>query len=101
MKEVTAQLVRNHNNTAPTVSKIEFVFEDVDILRGGERHDMSRASVRKHYLNSIKDGEWDLLLCSPPCETWSREYYSPTKWAQGPAAIDSTHGVGQSIRLYQ
>ena len=71
MKEVLERLVYTHNDSS-SVLKFHLVLEEVDVLRGGAAHDLSRASIRSHYINSVKDGDWDLVLCAPPCETWSR-----------------------------
>ena len=47
-------------------------FYDVDIHVGGSAHDLLDESVQEQYLAKILDGDFDFVILSPPCGTWSR-----------------------------
>ena len=56
--------------------------EEIDIAVGGSRHDLLDQTAQDEYLARIESGEFDFVLFSPPCGTWSR-----AQWANqlGPA----------------
>ena len=49
---------------------------EVDILRGGKRHDLTRPEVQARYLADVEAGVYDALFTSPPCDTFSRVKFS-------------------------
>ena len=53
---------------------IEVKFEEIDILRGGDAHDLSRIDLQKLYLNTAT--VVDVTLTTPPCSTFSRVLYA-------------------------
>ena len=61
------------------------VLEEHDILRG-QKSDLSNISTTSALLQRIKDGFYDLIIASPPCETFSRVKFQNKL---GPAPIRS------------
>ena len=61
---------------------------ELDLLRGGRRHDLSVAGRRGKILNRITSGEFHVVLTSPPCGTFSR-----ARWANraGPVPLRLRH----------
>ena len=41
--------------------------EEIDILRGGRRHDLLRKAYRDKILDRVKKGHYVLAAASPPC----------------------------------
>ena len=80
VKEYLAKHCRHYN--------LKLKVHEVDILRGGRRHDLSVAGRRRNFLNKIESGEYHVVLTSPPCGTFSR-----ARWANrsGPAPLRLRH----------
>ena len=51
--------------------KFHLQVEEVDIARRAE-DDLSLPERQEQIINSIRNGEWDAVICTPPCSTWSR-----------------------------
>lgn len=49
---------------------------EIDILQGGPSHDVTRTEVQAKLMQEVASHKFRLLLCSPPCDTFSR-----VKWA--------------------
>ena len=47
-------------------------FYDVDIHVGGSSHDLLDGDVQEDYIARILAGEFDFVILSPPCGSWSR-----------------------------
>ena len=47
------------------------IFE-VDVLIGGSEHDLLDKSTQEDWLGRLEDCEFDCILVSPPCGSWSR-----------------------------
>ncbi|OLP78827.1 Polyadenylate-binding protein, cytoplasmic and nuclear [Symbiodinium microadriaticum] len=68
--------------------------ECVDILRGAKM-DLSRSKVREAYLARIKAGDFDAVLLSPPCSSFSRATFAnhrgprPVRCYQSPRGMDT------------
>ena len=45
---------------------------ELDILRGGRSHDLLRPSLQDRYSEKVRKGEYDIVVASPPCNTFSR-----------------------------
>ena len=56
---------------------------DVDILRGGKAHDLTLQAVQKTYLDEIRGRKYDLLLLSPPCDSFTRVKFA-NPWGPRP-----------------
>jgi hypothetical protein len=70
---------------------IELVAEEWDILRDAS-HDLSDLAVQKELPKRICSGQFDVIIISPPCNTWSRVLYA-NPW--GPKPIRSfRHPMG-------
>ena len=50
--------------------------EEVDILRGGDAHDLLSSGLQDKILASIKAGEWEIVMAAPPCSTSSWATFS-------------------------
>ena len=48
----------------------------VDILRHGSDDDLLDLERQQNFLESIDRGEWDLVIATPPCNTFSRAVFS-------------------------
>ena len=46
--------------------------EEIDIMIGGSAHDLLDAEKQANLLARIEDGEFDIVILSPPCGSWSR-----------------------------
>ena len=46
--------------------------EEIDIMVGGSSHDLLNQEAQEEYLGRMEGGEFDFVLFSPPCGTWSR-----------------------------
>ena len=51
---------------------------EVDVLIGGSEHDLLDKETQESWLGRLEAGEFDCVLLSPPCGTWSR-----ANWANG------------------
>jgi len=60
---------------------------EVDILRSG-KHDLTRGRQKISYLQKARRGDYDTVLASPPCGTFSR-----ARWANrdGPRPLRLSH----------
>ena len=45
---------------------------EIDVLQGGDSHDLLRGSLQAYWLEKVRKGEVDAILASPPCCTFSR-----------------------------
>ena len=61
---------------ANTRSAISLDMSNLDILRGGDSHDLLSAARQAEILEEIKSGRYDLVLAAPPCSTFSRALFS-------------------------
>ena len=50
---------------------IGFDVEEIDIHVGGASHDLSDKEKQEDLMARIEAGEYDLLILSPACGTWS------------------------------
>ena len=57
-------------------SAVALVMINLDILRGGNAHDLLSESRRGEILVDIKAGKFDLVLTAPPCASLSRALFS-------------------------
>jgi hypothetical protein len=52
-------------------SNVDYTIDEVDIVRGLQ-DDLSDISVRTRWLEAIAKGEYDMVIITPPCGSWSR-----------------------------
>ena len=55
---------------ACTGTGVKVFVEEIDILRGGRRHDLLRKAYRDKILDRVKKGHYVLAAASPPCGTF-------------------------------
>ena len=67
--------VQRFNNSSPQVT-VRLVMTQVDTLRGGSAHDLLSEERQRAHLSAISDGQYDLVLVAPPCNTFSRALFS-------------------------
>ena len=53
--------------------------EEIDVLRGGKRHDLLSKTRQARLLARIEKGEFVLVVSSPPCGTFSRARHANTR----------------------
>ena len=79
---------------------------EIDILRCGRRHDLRYGPRRRKYLELIKAGNYDVVLASPPCSTFSRARWAnragprPLRLRQCPRGfpwLDKAHRQGLDL----
>ena len=46
--------------------------DEIDVLRGGRRHDLLSKKRQAHYRDRIRRGYYHLTAASPPCGSFSR-----------------------------
>ena len=63
--------------------KSNWAVEEIDILQGGREHDLTRAKVQTALVDKVATQGYDLLLTSPPCDTFSRVKYA-NSWGPAP-----------------
>ena len=51
---------------------VKIIVEEIDILRGGRRHDLLRKVYRNKILVKVRKGNYFLTAASPPCGSFSR-----------------------------
>ena len=51
------------------------LIEEIDLYVGGKEHDLMDKRTQDLYLAKIAAGDYDLILLSPPCGSWSRANY--------------------------
>ena len=49
---------------------------EVDIHVGGSDHDLLDRDKQEEWLARIRDGDFDFVILSPPCASWSRSQYA-------------------------
>ena len=64
--------------------------ECVDVKRSA-KHDLSLPTVRKSYLDRIAAKEFDAVLLSPPCASFSRASWAIT--SEDPAVCGATNSL--------
>ena len=52
--------------------------EEIDILIKGNAHDILDKEVQEKIMSKIAAGDYDIVVLSPPCATWSR-----ARWSNG------------------
>ena len=53
-------------------TNVKFNIKEVDIIRGGRKHDMLIKTKRERIMKSVREGAWDMIAASPPRNTFSR-----------------------------
>ena len=53
-------------------SGMGLVIHEVDVLIGGSEHDLLDKETQEAWLHRLEDGDFDCIMLSPPCGTWSR-----------------------------
>ena len=47
-------------------------FHEIDIYVGGSEHDLMDSETQEAWISRIVAGEFDVIILSPPCGSWSR-----------------------------
>ena len=55
-----------------TTAGLLLEISEIDVLRDPCAHDVTRLGVWGGIMDSLKAGAWDVLVITPPCNTWSR-----------------------------
>jgi site-specific DNA-cytosine methylase len=74
---------KRKSTIGPLLRKAGWEVVEVDILQGGKDHDLTRQVVQEKLLQKIASGYFDLILTSPPCDTFSRVKYA-NSWGPRP-----------------
>ena len=71
---------------------IDLAMQEVDTLRGGHTHDLSRPELASYWLGRVRNAEFDVVIASPPCNTFSRARHANRR---GPPPLrDRVHPRG-------
>ena len=76
----------NYLKQAGKIHNITVIVKEVDILQNKRKHDLTNGARRRHYMELIRNGGFDFVAASPPCNTFSRARGANT---QGPITIRS------------
>ena len=72
---------------------IQLEFEEIDMVRVGEDHNLLNPDMQEEILEKIREGYYDLIFVTPPCNTWSRAVFIDHK---GPRPLrDRAHPMGR------
>ena len=55
---------------------VRLVIEEIDILVGGAAHNLLDTEAQDKFLQRIEEGDFDCVILSPPCGTWSRANFA-------------------------
>ena len=61
-------------------SSLSIGFTNLDILRGGDDHDLLNLDRREALLSQIRRGDFDVVMAAPPCSTFSRALFSDLEY---------------------
>ena len=90
-----------------STENLQLEISEIDVLRDPRAHDVTRQGVWSGIMESLAAGEWDVLVITPPCNTWSRLPWSSSPgpkplrsrrhpwgfpWLTGPALAKCTLG---------
>ena len=50
---------------------------EVDILNGGSEHNLLDTEAQARWESRIADGEFDVVIVTPPCSSWTRSLFRP------------------------
>jgi hypothetical protein len=53
-------------------AKVGLSMHEIDIFVGGDEHDLMDKTAQEEWLNQVRGGNFDIVIFSPPCGTWSR-----------------------------
>ena len=65
---------------------------EVDILVGGDQHDLMTKSMQASWMARVEAGEFDCGIYSPPCGSWTGPI-GPTTVGPSRAGIGTTRGA--------
>lgn len=74
---------KRHSSIGSVLKTAGWEVVEVDILQGGKLHDLTLVKVQTLLLDRVKAREFDALLTSPPCDTYSRVKFS-NDWGPRP-----------------
>ena len=49
-----------------------FTIDEIDVMRGGSKHDLLNKQRQKRLLSRIAAAEFEMVVATPPCGTFSR-----------------------------
>ena len=84
---------KRHSSIGTMLRNRGWTVTEVDILQGGKSHDLTLETVQNKLITRIEHGEFDALLTSPPCDTFSRVKFSnpwgpqPTRTSKHPRGL--------------
>ena len=84
---------KRHSSIGEKLRRHGWTVLEVDILQGGRKHDLTLEKVQEQLLQRLRVREFDALLTSPPCDTFSRVKFSnswgprPTRTATFPRGL--------------
>ena len=61
---------------------VQLVIEEIDILVGGAAHNLLDKGAQDEFLQRIEEGDFDCVILSPPCGTWSRANFANDRGPQ-------------------
>ena len=53
--------------------------DEIDIHVGGASHDLLSRDAQEVLIGRISSGDYDIIILSPPCGTWSRAPWSDNR----------------------
>ena len=74
-------------------SGLQVRVREVDILQGGQRHNLLKASLRSKIMEEIHKGTFNCVIASPPCSTFSRARHARTPGPRPVRSYDHPRGL--------
>ena len=62
-------------NSEANAVQMTLMLEEIDTLRGGLDHNLLEPSAQTAYVGRVLDGDFDLVIVTPPCKTFSRAVF--------------------------
>ena len=53
------------------------IVHEIDILNGGAQHNLLDGEAQSRWEARIESGEFDLIVLTPPCSSWTRSLFQP------------------------
>ena len=87
-----AEIATYLQEIAEEESGTTLVIDEVDTLRGGIDHNLLLAEKQDFYVQKVKAKEYDIVIATPPCHTFSRAVFANR---DGPRPVrDALHPRG-------
>ena len=74
---------KRKSTIANVLRRLNWIVTEIDILQERDKHDLTNKGVQERILSQLSSPGFDLMLTSPPCDTFTRVKYS-NRWGPRP-----------------